>query len=44
MYSIKFHIILETYTYARSILFKPNPESKNLRKENPNLNLRNPRK
>ncbi len=44
MYSIEFRIILKTY--ARSILFSPNPipNPKNLRKENPNPNPRNPRK
>jgi hypothetical protein len=46
MYSIKFCIIPKTYihTYARSILFHPNPNPINLRKENPNVNPINPRK
>jgi hypothetical protein len=46
MYSIKFCIILKTYTYVKSILFnpKPNPNLRNLKKENLNPNPKNPRK
>jgi len=45
MYSIEFRIIFKTYI-PRSILFNLNlnPNPRNLRKENPNAYLRNPRK
>ncbi len=48
MYNIKFHIIFKIYiyTYARSIVFNPNPNynPKKLREENINHNPKNPRK
>jgi hypothetical protein len=41
-----YKILYEIHTYARSILFHPNPDlnPRNLRKENLNPNPKNPRK
>ncbi len=42
IYSINFHTILKTYIHMQGPFFNPN--SKNLKKENPNPNPRNPNK